>query len=1856
MYRLADTGKYLLGLFALLLSITPGTVHAQTTTIVNFDSPVPSGTPDSYLNGTFGGINFGTNQWRWSGPYSSDPTNNAYFANSTGTSRTFSFAAPRVLLSMNAYTVVNGTLTLSDGVNPTVTRTITTGSLQNVATGWTLASTTITVGFTGGWALGVDDITYADAGPADGTPPTVSVTAPTAGSTVSGIIGLTANASDNVAVAGVQFLIDNVATGSEDTIAPYNINWDTTTAGNGAHTITARARDLTGNTATSAGVSVTVSNSAGSGFGNSLRFYGAGVNDIDRVKIRIDDPATTLPGPPMDVGATDFTLEFWINGNSTDNASALVAGGVNNNWIYGNIIVDRDRFSQDRNFGISIAGGRVVFGVAGQGTGFQTIVGTTSVLDNQWHHVAIQRRRSDGWMWIYVDGQLQSQVDGPNGDISYPDDGVPGNFCNGPCTNSDPFMVLGAEKHDAGSQYPAFDGYFDELRVSTTLRYSSNFTRPNRPFSSDPNTAGLYHFDEGNGDYIYDSSGAFGGPSLGVRRFGGTPAGPEWATQTPFTVAPASQVGQWLSMYSWPLIAINSIMLRTGQVLVWDGETDLGLGGISARLWNPATGEFTAVPNNSTDLFCSSHSFLPDGRVLVAGGNVALYVGLRNANIFNPVNSTWTPVPDMSFARWYPTTVTLGDGRILVINGSTSCNDCVVLIPEIYNSATNAWTQLTGASLSMPTYPHMFLLPDGRAFVGSSNEEPMATYALNIATQTWTTIDPNLAQGGASVQYQPGRIMKAGSSSDVDQPSAPSITTTWAIDMNQPSPAWRVIEPMKFPRGHHTMTILPDGNVLVTGGGRTTDGTNTAQGVLEPELWSPTSESWTTMAPGTRPRLYHSTALLMPDGRVLSAGGGRFSGFPTIDQLNAEIFSPPYLFKGERPAITSIPTSVQHGATFQIGNAAPNNVARVTMLAPGAVTHEVNMSQRFAELTFTRTASGLDVQAPSNPNIAPPGYYLIFLIGTNGVPSIGSFVQVTPTTAPAPVPTVTNTSPTSATAGGAAFTLTVNGTGFTSSSVVRWNNNNRTTGFNSSTQLTASITAADIASQGTASVTVFTPAPGGGTSNAATFTINPSNPVPATTSLSPNTVAAGSGAFTLTVNGSNFVSGSTVRWNGGNRTTTFVSATQLTAAITAADVASASTVTVTVFSPAPGGGTSNAQTFTTTGTNPVPTTTSISPAGVTAGGAAFTLTVNGTNFVTGGVSTVRFNGSNRTTTFVSATQLTATLTAADRAIGGTGSVTVFNTTPGGGTSNAQTLSIGNPAPTTTGLSPTSVTAGGATFTLTVNGTNFISGASTVRWNGNDRATTFVSATQLTTQITAADIAAAGTGSVTVFTATPGGGTSGAQTLSINNPAPTTTGLSPSSVMAGSGAFTLTVNGTNFISGVSTVRWNGSNRTTTFVSATQLTAAITAADVASAGSGSVTVFNATPGGGTSNAQTLSITATNPVPATTSLSPTSVVAGSNAFTLTVNGSNFVNGAVVRWNNADRTTTFGSAAQLTAQITAADVASMGSATVTVFNPAPGGGTSNGQTFTITATNPVPATTSLSPTSISAGSAAFTLTVNGSNFVNGAIVRWNGADRTTTFGSAAQVTAQITAADVASATTATVTVFNPAPGGGTSNGQTFTITTGGGTPQGLVAAYSMNIGSGTAVADTSGNNNNGTVANGTWAAGQFGNALVFNGTSTLVSVPDTASLDLTTGVTMEAWVYPTVQPTGWRAIIVKEQPGNVLYYLHAGSSSANSPATGVFVGGAERSLVGGTRLAANTWVHLASTYDGANQRLYINGVQVSTRAQTGAISTSTSPLRIGGNSVFGEYFTGRIDEVRIYNRALTAAEIQTDMATPIP
>ena len=276
-----------------------------------------------------------------------------------------------------------------------------------------------------------------------------------------------------------------------------------------------------------------------------------------------------------------------------------------------------------------------------------------------------------------------------------------------------------------------------------------------------------------------------------------------------------------------------------------------------------------------------------------------------------------------------------------------------------------------------------------------------------------------------------------------------------------------------------------------------------------------------------------------------------------------------------------------------------------------------------------------------------------------------------------PTPVTLSMSPNAALAGSTAFTLTVTGTGFINGSTIKWNAIALTTTFVSATQLTTTVPAVDIVTAGNAAVTVFTPAPGGGTSSTLNFTISNvivNNPLPTLINISPNTATAGSSTITLTANGTNFINGSSINWNGTAMATTFINTTQLTAVVPASNITVAGSATVTVFSPLPGGGSSNSMAFTITASNnPIPTLTSLSPNNTNAGNGTFTMTVNGTNFISS--STIKWNTAALTTTFISATQISAMVPAANITTAGIVSITVFSPLPGGGTSNALSFTI-----------------------------------------------------------------------------------------------------------------------------------------------------------------------------------------------------------------------------------------------------------------------------------------------------------------------------------------------------------------------------------------------------------------------------------------------------------------------------------------------------------------------------------------------------------------------------------------------------
>jgi hypothetical protein len=441
-----------------------------------------------------------------------------------------------------------------------------------------------------------------------------------------------------------------------------------------------------------------------------------------------------------------------------------------------------------------------------------------------------------------------------------------------------------------------------------------------------------------------------------------------------------------------PLIAVHAALLANGHVLAWDGEEE----GYNSMVFFPQTGLAGLLPAPASNIFCAGLAALPNGHMLVAGGHADPngHVGTTNTNLFDPIWQKWSQAGTMTYPRWYPTVTALPDGRMLVTAGEMNGDRDDAVIPEVYDPATDSWTSLEGASLSLPYYPRMFVLPDGRVLAAGTAEDPIPTQVLDVDAQTWTMVDPTPTDGGSSVMYLPGMVLKAGTSADSDPPYFSSAATTYVLDMHQSQPAWRQSADMAFPRTYLNLTLLPDGTVLATGGGTTTDPGDLPNAVYAAEIWSRSTETWATMASMQTPRLYHSTALLLPDARVLVMGGGRFGGAPETDQYSAEIFTPPYLFRGLRPTLTSAPLAITYGSTFAVGTPDFYRIQSVALVKLGSVTHAFNADQRYLPLLFRHEVGSLSVDAPPRPAKAPPGFYMLFIVDTQGAPSYGAIIHV----------------------------------------------------------------------------------------------------------------------------------------------------------------------------------------------------------------------------------------------------------------------------------------------------------------------------------------------------------------------------------------------------------------------------------------------------------------------------------------------------------------------------------------------------------------------------------------------------------------------------------------------------------------------------------------------------------------------------------------------------------------------------------------------------------------------------------------------------------------------------------------------
>jgi galactose oxidase len=485
-----------------------------------------------------------------------------------------------------------------------------------------------------------------------------------------------------------------------------------------------------------------------------------------------------------------------------------------------------------------------------------------------------------------------------------------------------------------------------------------------------------------------------------------------------------AEVGQWSATISLVNVPIHTHVLPTGKVLFWGRRNPPGTPDFPslnqhethAFIWDPANPNVPAKPTsnqptdsqgNTINLFCSGHTFLEDGRLLVTGGHLFDSQGLNTSTFYNPITDRWSAGPTMNHGRWYPTAVTVPDGRAFVSSGSFAAGvpqfppigiPPINNIPQILENG--GWIDVTSFN-TLPLFPRLHVAPDGSLFMSGTNAGTFLFENFRVGNPgTWvpTGNRGQNADYAPSVMYDVGKVVYIGGGS--------TTNVVETIDLNAANPAWAVVAPMKFRRRQHNGTLLPDGTVLVTGGSQGTGFNDLTIGdpIRAAELWDPAKGTWTQMASEAVDRCYHSTAVLLPDGRVFSGGGGEFApnsslpvpNDPSETHANAQIFSPPYLFKGARPIISKAPpTHVVYGESFDVETPAPNEISQVTWLRLSSVTHSFNSNQRINFLTFQRGANKVTVTAPPNGNVCPPGHYMLFLLNQNKVPSIAAIIQIT---------------------------------------------------------------------------------------------------------------------------------------------------------------------------------------------------------------------------------------------------------------------------------------------------------------------------------------------------------------------------------------------------------------------------------------------------------------------------------------------------------------------------------------------------------------------------------------------------------------------------------------------------------------------------------------------------------------------------------------------------------------------------------------------------------------------------------------------------------------------------------------------
>ena len=494
--------------------------------------------------------------------------------------------------------------------------------------------------------------------------------------------------------------------------------------------------------------------------------------------------------------------------------------------------------------------------------------------------------------------------------------------------------------------------------------------------------------------------------------------------------------GKWSTLpYLMPINPVHVALMHNGKVLVVSGSgNDATNTNLRAAVWDPIAGTIT-VQTVAWDMFCNGMVVLPDGRPFVVGGTLQYdpFFGQPKTAAFDPATNTFTDLQNMAHGRWYPSATTLADGSVMTFSGANETGGGNKAV-EIY-TVGSGWSPEFVANWTPALYPRLHLLPNGKVFYSGSTVTSMM---FDPTAHTWTTVGNTISSDtrtyGSSVllpltpanNYDPKVLIMGGGS--------PATKTTETIDLGAATPAWTQGPPMSQERIEMNAVILPNGRVLAVGGSLNDEQASSAS--LNADLYNSADNTFTTMVPNVYPRLYHSNALLLPDATVWFAGGNPARG--NYEQ-HMEIYSPPYLFNANgtpatRPTISDVPAAIAWAGSFTVLTPDAANISSVVLVRPGAPTHAFDMDQRLVGLSFTKGSGTLTVTGPPNGNIAPPGYYMLFLVNDLGVPSVAKFVLLN-RSGSNPAPTVTTISPSSGSAsGGTAVTIT--GTGFVAGATV----------------------------------------------------------------------------------------------------------------------------------------------------------------------------------------------------------------------------------------------------------------------------------------------------------------------------------------------------------------------------------------------------------------------------------------------------------------------------------------------------------------------------------------------------------------------------------------------------------------------------------------------------------------------------------------------------------------------------------------------------------------------------------------------------------------------------------------------------